>query len=179
LSDSFNLVLDTGAAPSALPQASLAADSAGSRWEAAAAEAFAAAGPASGPLVPVDFLGRTYYRGVDGYEHDAARTDAPAHGVRFILYEVDPITHEPGSTEIWYVDLLDESTTLAYVARVVVVTGGVERINYTVSAVIGVQALAFTVSGFIGDGTDVVDLDLSVTFVSDAPISVATVDHVI
>ena len=105
-SESFNLVSDTGAVPSALLQASLAAGSAGSRWEAAAAaEAFAAAGPASGPLVPVDFLGRTYDRGVDGYEHDAARTDAPANGVRFILYEVDPITRAPGDTEIGYVDL--------------------------------------------------------------------------
>jgi hypothetical protein len=153
---------------------------AGNRWEAAtAAEAFAAAGPASGPLVPVDYLGRTYDRGVDGYEHDPARTDAPANGVRFILYEVDPITREPGSTEIGYVDLLDESTTLAYVARVVVVTGGVERINYTVSAVIGVQTLGFTVSGFVSDGTDEVDVDLAVTFVTALAVTTATVDHLI
>ena len=47
-SESFNLVADTGAVPAVL-QASLAAASAGNRWEAAAAaEAFAAAGPASG-----------------------------------------------------------------------------------------------------------------------------------
>ena len=179
-SQNFSLVADTGAVPSALLQASLAAGGAGSRWEAAAAaEAFVSAGPASGPLVPVDHLGRTYDRGVNGYEHDPARTDAPANGVRFILYEVDPITHEPGSTEIGYVDLLDESTTLAYVARVVVVTGGVERINYTVSAVIGTHTLGFTVSGFVSDGTDVVDVDLAVTFVTALAVATATVDHLI
>ena len=177
-SGSFSLVADTGAVPVGLLQASLAAASSGSHWEAAAAaEAFAAAGPASGPLLPVDFLGRTYDRGVDGYRHNSERTDAPVNGVRFILYEVDPVTHEPGTTEIGYVDLLDESTDLAYVARVVVVTGGVVRINYTVSAVVGTQTLGFTVSGFIGDGTDQIDVYLSMTFVHALPVSTATVEH--
>ena len=179
-SESFSLVADTGAVHSALLQASLAAGSVGSRREAAAAaEAFAAMGPASGPIVPVDYLSRTYVQGIDGYEYDAARTGAPANGVRFILYEIDPITREPGATEIGYVDLLDESSTLAYVIRVLAVTGGVERINYTVSAVIGVQTLGFIVSGFISDGTDMVDVDLSMTFVNALPVTTATVDHLI
>ncbi len=99
--------------------------------------------------------------------------------MRFILYEIDPITREPGATEIGYVDLLDESSTLAYVIRVLAVTGGVERINYTVSAVIGVQTLGFIVSGFISDGTDMVDVDLSMTFVNALPVTTATVDHLI
>ena len=177
-SSNFILVPDTGAVHVALLQASLAAASAGSHWEAeAAARAFAAAGPAAGPLVPSDFLGRTYDHGVDGYRHNPERTDAPVNGVRFILYEVDPVTHEPGSTEIGYVDLLDESTDLASVVRVKVVTGDVVRINYTVSAVAGTQTLGFTVSGFIGDGTDQIDVDLSMTFVHDFPVSTATVEH--
>ena len=177
-SEDFNLVPDPPPPAVALLQASVAAASAGSHWEAAAAaEAFAAAGPASGPLLPVDFRGRTYDRGVDGYRHNLERTDAPVNGVRFILYEVDPATHIPGTTEIGYVDLLDESTDLAYVARVVVVTGGVVRINYTVSAVVGTQTLGFTVSGFIGDGTNQIDVYLSMTFVHALPVSTATVEH--
>jgi len=177
-SESFSLVPDSGAVPVALLQASLAAASAGSHWEAeAAARAFAAAGPAAGPLVPLDFLGRTYDRDVDGYRHNPNRTDAPVNGVRFILYEVDPVTHIAGSTEIGYVDFLDESTDLAYVARVIVVTGGIERINYTVSVTVGTQTLGFTVSGFIGDGTDQVDVYLSMTFVKALPVSTATVEH--
>ena len=171
---------DTGAVSVALLQASLAAASSGSHWEAAAAaEAFAAAGPASGPLLPMDFRGRTYDRGVDGYRYNPERTDAPVNGVRFILYEVDPVTHEPGDTEIGYVDLLDESTDPVYVARVVVVTGGVVRINYTVSAMVGTQTLGFTVSGFIGDGTNQINVYLSMTFVHALPVSTATVEHLI
>ena len=182
-SESFTLVPDTGAVPVGLLQASLAAASAGSHWEAAAAaEAFAAAGPAQGALIPVDFHGRIYDRGVDGYRHNPDHPDrlhAPENGVRFILYEVDPVTHEPGDNEIGHVDLLDESTDLAYVARVIVVTGGVERINYTVSEVVGTQTLGFTVSGFIGDGTNQIDVDLSITFVHAFPVSTATVEHLI
>ena len=177
-----NLVPDTGAVPVALLQASLAAASAGSRWEAAAAaEAFAAAGPASGPLVPVEHLGRTYDRQLDVYRHNPQRTDAPSDGVRFILYEVDPITGAPGSTEIGYVDLVDEGRLLElmHVVRVRAVTDGVVRIDYTVSAEVNTQTLGFSVLGFIGDGTDVIDVDLSMTFVHDLPVSVATVEHLI
>ena len=179
-----NLVPDTAASPVPLLQASLAAASSGTRWEAQAAaqqlRAYSLAGAAAGSLIPLDLLGRVYDRDpVLGYRHDALRTDGPANGVRFILYEIDPITRTPGTTEIGYVDLLDESTDLAYVIRVLAVTGGVERINYTVSAVVAIQALAFTVSGFISDGTDQINIDLSMSFTEAFPVSTATVSHLI
>ena len=177
-SDDFTLVADNGAVPVALLQASLGAATAGSRWEAAAVAQAFAAGPASGPLLPVDFLGHTYARDVDGiYRLDETRTGAPTNGVRFILYEVDPVTGTSGTTEIGYVDLLDESYELAYVARVVVVTSDVERINYALSAVLGTQSETFTVFGFISDGTVRVDVDLSMSFFEDGLISVVTVEH--
>ncbi len=178
-SQDFILVADSTPLPVALLQASVAAASAGSHWEAAGVAQAFAAGPASGPLLPDQFLGRTYVRDVDGYRWDETRSDAPANGVRFVLYEVDPVTGTPGTTEIGYVDLIDESTSLAYIARVVVATGGVVRINYTVSAVVGEQSVTLTVSGFIGDGTTQVDVELSMTFVSDPPVSVVTVDYLI
>ncbi len=84
-----------------------------------------------------------------------------------------------GSTAVGYVDLLDESTDLAYIVRVVVVTDEVERINYTVSAVIDSQSFSLTVSGVIGDGTNEVHVELSMTFVDDFPVSRATVEHLI
>ena len=175
---SFVLVPDTGAAPAPLLQASLAAATAGSRWEAvAAAEAFAAVGPASGPLFPDEFLGRTYDRNGGDYEHNDTRPGAPLNGVRFILYGVDPFTHDLLDDEIGHVDLLDESTTLAYVARIVAVTDGVERINYTVRAVVGLESVGLTITGFITDGGDVIDVDLSVTFVEDGSVSIATADY--
>lgn len=179
-SPNFNLVPDTAWGAPALIRAGWTAATANSHWEAqAAAQAFSAAGPAAGPLLPQDFLGRTYDRFEGQYRHNSDRTDAPVDGVRFILYEVDPVTHDQGVTEVGYVDLIDESTETAYVARVIVVTGGVEHINYTVSAVLGIQSIGFTVSGFISNGTDHVDVDLSMSFVNDAPVSTATVHHVI
>ncbi len=165
----------------ALLRASLAATAtAGSHWEAAAVAQAFAAGPASVSLIPMDFLGRVYDRGLDGrYRHNTDRTDGPEFGVRFILYERDLDTHEVGDGVIGYVDLLDESTDLAYVVRVVVVTYEVVRINYTVSAMIADQSFTLTVSGFIGDGVNEVHVDLSMTFVEGFPVSTATVDYLI
>ncbi len=163
----------------ALLQASMVAASGGSHWKAAAAAQALAAGPASVDVIPGDFHGRVYDR-LDGrYRHNTDRTDGPEFGVRFVLYERDRDTHEVGASVIGYVDLLDESTDLVHVVRVVVVTSEVERINYTVSAEVADQSLTLAVSGFIGDGTIQVDVDLSVTFVHAFPLSTATVEHLI
>jgi len=161
----------------ALLRASLEATTADGHWEAAAlAQAFAA-GPASVDVIPVDFHGRVYDR-LDGrYRHNADRTDGREFGVRFVLYERNLDTHEVGAGVIGHVDLLDESTDLTYIVRVVVVTDEVERINYTVSAEL--ESLALTVSGFIGDGTNEVHVDLSMSFVHDFPVSIATVEHLV
>ena len=163
----------------ALLQASIVAASGGSHWEAAAAAQALAAGPASVDVIPVDFHGRVYDRFDGRYRHNTDRTDGPDFGVRFVLYERDLDTHEVGTSVIGYVDLLDESTDLVYIVRVVVVTGEVERINYTVSAERADQSLSLAVSGFIGDGTNEVHVDVSVTFVEDLPVWRATVDHLI
>lgn len=183
-SNSFNLVPDTGSAAPALIQAGWAAATGDSHWEAESAarqlEAFLATGPASVTLIPAEWLGRTYERdAVDGYWWNPDRTGAPTNGVRFILYAVDPVTDEPTTTEVGYVDIMDESTDLSFIARVVVVSGGVEHINYTVSATFGTQTFGFEVSGFIGNGTDVVNVDLSVSFTHAEPTSTATVTHVL
>ena len=177
----LNQVVDPPPQAVALLRASLAASATvGSHWEAAAVAQAFAAGPASVGVIPVDFHGRVYDRGLDGrYRHNTDRTDGPATGVRFILYERDLDTHEVGAGVIGYVDLLDESTDLAYVVRVVVVTFEVERINYTVSATIADQSFSLAVSGFIGDGVNEVHVDLSVTFVEGFPVSTATVDYLV
>ena len=177
--EDLNQVVDPPPQAVALLQASLEGTTADGHWEAAAlAQAFAA-GPASVAVIPADFHHRVYDR-LDGrYRHNADRTDGPEFGVRFVLYERDVDTHEVGAGVIGYVDLLDESTDLVYIVRVVVVTDEVERINYTVSAEIADQSLSLAVSGFIGDGTNEVHVDLSLTFVEDFPLSRVTVDHVI
>ena len=177
-SEDLNQVVDPPPQAVALLQASLEATTADSHWEAAVLAQVFAAGSALHALIPADYVGRVYDRDVDGrYRHNTERTDGPDLGVRFILYERHPETHELGAGVIGYVDLLDEGTDLAFVIRVVVVTDEVERINYTVSAEL--ESLALTVSGFIGDGTNEVHVDLSVMFVDGSPVSSATVEHLV
>lgn len=133
-------------------------------------------------LIPEDRRGKTYERGVEGgyyYNTENVRTGAPANGIRFILYEVNPVTHDIGQTEIGWVDVVDESTDLSRVARVIVVSDGVEYINYTVSKTRVDGSFSFAVAGFFGNGTDQVDLDLSLTFVNTDLTSTVTVDYMI
>ena len=131
------------------------------------------------PVIPADFLGRTYVHDPsEGYYYDLERIGAPANGVRFILYEANPITHEIGQTEIGYVDILDESTNLSPDVRVVVVSGDIEYMNYTVSPT-GVPGImgGFLVSGFFGDGPDVLDLYLYMEFVTAETTSTVIVNY--
>ncbi len=130
------------------------------------------------PVIPADFLGRTYVHDPpEGYYYDLGRIGAPTNGVRFILYEANPITHEIGQTEIGYVDILDESTGLSPDVRVVVVSGDVEYMNYTVSPT-GVPGMGgFLVSGFFGDGPDVLDLYLYMEFVTAETTSTVIVNY--
>ncbi len=118
-------------------------------------------------LIPESFRGRTYVHDpAEGYYFDEERTGAPANGMRFILYEVNPVTHDPGTTEIGYVDILDESTDVALVARLIVVSEQTEFMNYTVSASGLLGSISFSINGFVTDGTDQVDLDLTTSFSS-------------
>lgn len=112
------------------------------------------------PIFPSNFLGTTF-EWDDGLGRYAmtARTGAPADGVRFILYAVDPFSGEPvvPLNEIGWLDLIDEGNASATQLRVLANTGGVDRLDYTVSAsyaLLGdvVEATA-TGAGFISDGT--------------------------
>ncbi len=128
------------------------------------AEAFRSASAAA-LLIPQNLRARTYeYDAVQGWSHNAARKGAPANGIRFILYEVDPITGVPGTTEVGWVDVLDESTTTAAVVRLSVWSADVEYINYTVSATGLIGSIAFDIKGFVTDGTTPVDFSLNVSF---------------
>jgi len=155
-------------------------------WEVErAGQRLAGAVSASSPalnLIPEDRRGKTYERGAEGgYYHDTndVRTGAPDNGIRFILYKVNPVTRDLGQTEIGWVDVLDESTDLSRVARVIVVSDGVEYINYTVSKSLVDGAFSFAVAGFFGNGTDQVEVDLSLTFVNTDLESTVTVDYLI
>ena len=112
-------------------------------------------------LIPDTFRGRTYEHNAEGYFHNANRAGAPANGIRFILYEVNPITGEPGATEIGWVDVMDESTNLAAIVRLSVWSGEIEYINYTVGASGVINSVSFDIDGWATDGTTQVNFTLN------------------
>ena len=141
------------------------------------AEAFRSASAAA-LLIPESFRGRTYdYHPLEGWVYDPNRSGAPNNGIRFILYNVNPITHEPGETEIGWVDVLDESTETVGVVRLSVWSADVEYVNYTVSAAVMVGSVGFEIDGFVSDGTTQVDFSLSVSVDATFASSQAAIDY--
>jgi hypothetical protein len=120
------------------------------------------AGSAAVVLIPESFRGRTYeHDPLEGYVHNPEREGAPEDGIRFILYEVNPITGDPGQTEIGYVDVTDESTETAAIARLRVVSEEIEYVNYTVTATGVLNSISFNIAGHVTDGVTRVDIDLT------------------
>jgi hypothetical protein len=105
--------------------------------------------------VPAEVAGKTFiYDPVAGSYSASDRTGAPANGVRFILYEVDPVSYAPKDplTEVGYVDLTDLSAGTTQAARVVVVAGGITYIDYTASASNTETSGRVSVIGMVTDG---------------------------
>ncbi len=119
------------------------------------------------PIFPTNFLGATF-EWDDGLQRYAIteRTGAPANGVRFILYAVDPFSGNPAMplSEIGFLDLTDEGSASATRLNVYAETGGIARLDYTVTATYAllgdvIEATA-TGAGFISNGTRTLDFDL-------------------
>jgi hypothetical protein len=119
--------------------------------------------------VPPEVAGKTFeYDATTGSYAAGTRTGAPANGVRFILYAVDPVSYVPVEplTETGYVDLTDLSAGSTQAARVEVVSGGITYINYTVSATTTSTDGRVSVTGLITDGAiqAIVNLRSTVTY---------------
>jgi hypothetical protein len=105
--------------------------------------------------VPAEVAGKTFeYDAATGSYAAGVRTGAPANGVRFILYAVDPVSYMPVEplTETGHVDLTDLSAGSTQAARIEVVSGGITYINYTVSASNTSTSGRVSVVGMITDG---------------------------
>ena len=105
--------------------------------------------------VPAEVAGKTFeYEVATSSYVMSTRTGAPSNGVRFILYAVDPVSYVPVEplTETGYVDLTDLSAGSTQAARVVVVSGGVTYIDYTVSASSTATSGRVSVIGMVTDG---------------------------
>ncbi|MFC1640272.1 hypothetical protein ACFL3B_05880 [Gemmatimonadota bacterium] len=134
------------------------------RISSAASELLATSAAPAVVLIPEEYRGLTLtYTGEGGYEVDEALTDAPANGIRFILYAVNPITREITEplTEIGYADITDESTEAVASIGLAVVSGGVTYLDYLVTLSGTIVNPTFTIDGFITDGTDQADFTLT------------------
>jgi hypothetical protein len=115
-------------------------------------------------LIPEEYRGLTLtYHPEEGYFVDETRDEAPDNGVRFILYAVNPVTHQITEplTEIGYADITDESTETVASIGLAVVSDGVTYLDYSVTVSGTIVNPTFTIDGFLTDGVDQVDFTLT------------------
>jgi len=129
---------------------------------------FALRGPtASLAIFPVDVLGKTFVWDtlLNKYVKDLTAAGAPADGVRFKLYLVNPATHRPQRPllVVGYVDLTDLSTAQANKVGVLVKYGVQTIASYTITGTIATNSIGLRAEGYITDGTARLDFDLSAT----------------
>lgn len=165
----------SGAAPAvALMAATLPFAPTGSeqQWLGDRLAQLAAAGPyvtSAEPAVmfPADLLGKTlvYNPETEKYEVDPSLTGAPANGIRFILYAIDPVFKRPlVDTPVGHADFTDRSTPTADVLGIEVVISDRTVVDYEASAIVEVlsgKTLVFGAVGFVDDGRRRLDFDLT------------------
>jgi hypothetical protein len=120
--------------------------------------------------IPPDLVGTTFVWDVN-VQHYAASdlTGAPADGVRFLLYAVNPVTGIPVEplVEIGYADVATTQTSSSASANIVVVSENVTYLDYTARITASsASAGNIGVSGYVTNGDDRVnfDLDTDVSF---------------
>lgn len=121
-------------------------------------------------VLPAEVLGKTFEYNSGTAQYEATdRTGAPASGVRFILYAINPVTEVPVEplAEAGYADILDESTATANALRLQLVSGGTTYLSYGVSGAATASGGQVVVDGFATDGTTLVNFDLHNSY-SDA-----------
>jgi hypothetical protein len=132
-----------------------------------------AAGGDGAAAIPAAALGATFeYDTQLGRYVKGVRTGAPANGVRFILYAVDPATREKivPLVETGYVDLTRTVNSQSATARVEVWGGGttlVKVLDYAATVSGNVVSPNILVAGFAKHGTD------SLTFTLASSLSLA------
>ncbi len=119
-------------------------------------------------VIPAEYLGQTYtYDPVDERYELSDLTGAPANGVRFILYAINPVTREPVDPlqEVGYADLLDQSTGSSNSVRVQLVSNNVTYFDYGVTGSSTASSAQVVVDGYVTDGTTRVNFDLNTSAV--------------
>lgn len=124
-----------------------------------------AGGPLAVQVIRPGVLGHTYTYdpAAHRYAPDPARAGAPGNGVRFILYAVDPGSHEPQvDHETGYADLTDLSPPGFSVGlRFRAVSSGKAFLDYSFTLTPSFSGGALSVSGFLSDDQDRLDFTIA------------------
>lgn len=129
-------------------------------------------------IFPSNVLGKTFVYNVElgRYEIDESQTGAPANGVRFIYYAINPVTRRPvvPLNALGYLELTDQSSAAS--ARL-----GIKAVNTTGATALTLidyfidasyvetttsAKVTLAAEGKISDGTKQLDFDLSHVFSS-------------
>jgi hypothetical protein len=123
----------------------------------------------SADVLPVDVRGNTYVYNeqTTSYEVATDRTDAPANGIRIVLYAWDFLSGLPSSplTAIGHVDLIDQSNAAQNRLNVVLVraAGNLELMNYAITHSVSASSESFSIAGAATNGVTPVTFSLSGT----------------
>jgi hypothetical protein len=121
--------------------------------------------------IPTAVAGKTFIYDASTSTYVASDlSGAPANGVRFLLYAVDPVSYLPVDplVETGHVDITDLSSGTTQAARIQVVSGSTTYIDYTVSASSGATSGRVTVLGYVTDGTTTANINLRSTITVSA-----------
>jgi len=135
---------------------------------------------ASVAAIPSSVLGTTFVWDETSDVYVASSlAGAPALGVRFLLYAIDPVTLRPVEpvVEVGYVDVIDQSTTTLTDVRVKVVSGNVVYLDYDVAVTSSASSGVVTVSGFASNGSTQANFDLQNTVSQTAAGLVLSLDY--
>jgi hypothetical protein len=119
--------------------------------------------------IPSALLGATCIwdpnlQGGPGYVDDPSLTGAPANGIRFRLYTIDPTDFLPVEPldDIGYIDIIDLSGTSTLDVDVLANVGGTPLLDYGVTGSDDGQGNSnLNMSGFVSNGTDQLNFSLT------------------
>lgn len=116
---------------------------------------------ASEAVIPDPIRGTTFeWNATNDQYEPTSRAGAPANGVRFILYAIDPSSDLPAEplVEVGYVDFIDVSTPTTNALQIVLVGGSTTYADYTVSVTATATSFSASAEGYVANGQQGPDL---------------------
>jgi hypothetical protein len=135
---------------------------------------------ASSAVIPPAALGKTYVYDVSAEDYVVSGdAGAPADGVRFILYAVDPLTQRPATplNPTGHVDVVDRGSGNTVTVEIIAVSGTTTFLDYTVTGTGSQSSASVRVFGFISNLTDRANFDLDTRVQASGGGGTVTIDY--